>query len=189
MVANVGVGFSLFLDLHIASLCVCGAIRSLPQKRNRCPQARSGTRVRAAAARDIRAAIDWAKAEGGTAGAALKRAGSRGKRGVARKARRRACNSQADRPRPCPDRAGDAAQVLGGGPADGMLESLKTEACYEVAMGDVDRAATRAPWASSCPTCRRRTTRTRSSSYSSCTGRVSLGQQYKLPSPRTSWTR
>ena len=44
------------------------------------------------------------------------------------------------RPRPCPDRAGDAAHVLKfwGAAADGMPENLKAEACYEVAMGDVE---------------------------------------------------
>ena len=50
-----------------------------------------------------------------------------------------------------------------GAVADGMPENLKAEACYEVAMGDVELDEGPA-WASSCPTCTRRTTRTRSSS-------------------------
>jgi hypothetical protein len=79
--------------------------------------------------RDTRAAIDRAKAEGGTAGAALE--------GGKVWLERPGCKSQAD----ARARALIELEMLlnfWGAAADGMPENLKAEACYEVAMGDVE---------------------------------------------------
>ena len=72
-----------------------------------------------------------------------------------------------------------------GAAADGVPEEAKAEACYEIAMGH--NALDEGPLTIiPCPTCRRGTTRTRSSSRRPC----EFGPlQYKLPLPRTSWTR